>query len=85
MGVKSLPIIIEQLTNAGRDITTPAALIRKGTQPDQQVYRGTLANLEALVAQYNVKPPTLIMIGDVVNTFEPEQLNGLGYLAPATD
>ena len=85
MGVKSLPIIIEQLTNAGRDITTPAALIRKGTQPDQQVYRGTLANLEALVAQHNVKPPTLIMIGDVVNTFEPEQLNGLGYLSPVSD
>ena len=80
--VKSLPIIVEQLTKAGRDITTPAALIRKGTQPDQQVFKGTLENLESLVIEHNVKPPTLIMIGDVVNTFEPKQLTGLGYLTP---
>ena len=82
MGVKSLPIIIEQLHKAGRDLSTPAALIRKGTQPDQQVFKGTLDNLVELVEKHQVKPPTLIMIGDVVNTFDSNHLNGLGYLTP---
>lgn len=81
MGVKNLPIIIEQLENAGRSSSTPAALIRKGTQPDQQVIKGTLHSLSELVATNHIKPPTLIVIGDVVNTFEDEQLKNVGYLA----
>lgn len=81
MGVKSLPIIIENLERAGRSSSTPAALIRKGTQPDQQVIKGTLHNLQELVEQNNIKPPTLIVIGDVVNTFNLDQLCHLGYLS----
>ena len=82
MGVKSLPIITQQLVNAGRSLTTPAALIHKGTTPEQKVYHGTLQSLETIVNEYNVKPPTLIVIGDVVNTFNATQLAGIGYLAP---
>lgn len=83
MGVKSLPIITKQLIDAGRREQTPAALIHKGTTPEQQLYRGTLANLNEIVEQHNVKPPTLIVIGDVVDTFSPEQLTNLGYLSPS--
>ena len=82
MGVKSLPIITEQLINAGRSAQTPAALIHKGTTPEQQIYRGTLSSLADVVKQHKVKPPTLIVIGDVVNTFEQQQLTNLGYLSP---
>lgn len=80
MGVKSLPIIIKQLEKAGRSDQTPAALIRKGTQPDQQVFIGTLHSLNDLVKKHKITPPTLIVIGDVVNTFDPEQLRNVGYL-----
>lgn len=82
MGIKSLPIITEQLIKAGRDANTPAALIRKGSRADQQVVRGNIANLAELVAIHNIKPPSLIVIGDVVDTFQSEQLKNLGYLAP---
>lgn len=82
MGVKSLPIITEQLINAGRLPSTPAALIRKGTTPEQQVFKGQLSNLNDIVIQHQVKPPTLIVIGDVVNTFDDKQLTQLGYLSP---
>lgn len=82
MGIKSLPIITEQLIHAGRSKNTPAALIRKGTHSDQQVVIGTLENLADLVKRHNIKPPSLIIIGDVVNTFNGEQLQNLGYLAP---
>lgn len=82
MGVKSLPVITKQLNKAGRSSNTPAALIHKGTTPEQKVYRGCLESLEDIVEKYQVKPPTLIVIGDVVNTFNVNQLAGIGYLAP---
>jgi len=82
MGVKSLPIITKQLIEAGRSPTTPAALIRKGTTPEQEVYRGSLETLCHLVEQHQVKPPTLIVIGDVVETFGSCQLSNIGYLSP---
>ena len=82
MGVKSLPIITQQLIDAGRHKTTPAALIHKGTTPEQRVYKGCLSSLNALVERHNVKPPTLIIIGDVVNTFKDNQLANQGYLSP---
>lgn len=81
MAIKSLPIITAQLIKAGRSKSTPAALIRKGTHSDQQVIKGTLNNLDDLVKLHNIKPPSLIIIGDVVNTFNAEQLQNLGYLS----
>ncbi|MCP4985283.1 MAG: uroporphyrinogen-III C-methyltransferase [Colwellia sp.] len=83
MGIKSLPIITAQLIKAGRDKQTPAALIRKGTHQDQQVVTGCLANLTELVALHNIKPPSLIVIGNVIDTFQSEQLTNLGYLSPS--
>ena len=82
MGIKSLPIITQQLINAGRSENTPAALIRKGTHATQQVVKGDLATLEALVKLHNIKPPSLIVIGQVINTFAASQLKNLGYLKP---
>ena len=82
MGIKSLPIIIKQLVDAGRSKNTPAALIRKGSHADQQVVKGSLETLESLVALHHIKPPSLIVIGDVVNTFADAQLKNLGYLSP---
>ena len=82
MGIKSLPIITKQLIMAGRSSKTPAALIRKGTRQDQQVIKGCLSTLEGLVTLHNIKPPSLIIIGDVVDTFSADKLNNLGYLSP---
>ncbi|NQZ22864.1 MAG: uroporphyrinogen-III C-methyltransferase [Colwellia sp.] len=82
MGIKSLPLISQQLMAAGRQGSTPAALIHKGTSPKQQVYRGTLDKLNDLVALHNIKPPTLVVIGDVINTFDEKSLANLGYLSP---
>jgi uroporphyrin-III C-methyltransferase len=82
MGIKSLPIISQQLMLAGRKGSTPAALIYKGTNPEQQVYRGTLEKLNDLVELHKIKPPTLVVIGDVINTFNEKNLVNLGYLSP---
>ncbi|WP_448569021.1 uroporphyrinogen-III C-methyltransferase [Thalassotalea ganghwensis] len=82
MGVKSLPTICEQLIAAGRDKNTPAAVIYKGTTPEQKLYRGCLISLPELVEKHQVKPPSLIIIGGVVETFDEKQLTNLGYLSP---
>lgn len=83
MGIKSLPLITKQLIKSGRSKSTPAALIRKGTHSDQQVVKGSLETLAALVKLHNIKPPSLIVIGDVINTFADVQLKNIGYLAPS--
>ncbi|MBL0711847.1 MAG: uroporphyrinogen-III C-methyltransferase [Colwellia sp.] len=80
MGINTLPKIAEQLIKHGRNANTPAALIRKGTQPEQKTYRGTIGTLTALVAEHNITPPTLIVIGDVVNQLTSKQLSIPGFL-----
>lgn len=80
MGINTLPTITEQLIKHGACPSTPAALIRKGTQPEQRVYRGQLRHLSALVEQHNIKPPTLIVIGKVVNQLTENQLEIPGFL-----
>lgn len=80
MGINTLPKIASKLIKHGKKPDTPAALIYKGTQPEQQVFRGRLDTLEAIVAEHNIKPPTLIVIGDVVNQLTKKQLTSPGLL-----
>jgi uroporphyrin-III C-methyltransferase len=80
MGINTLPSITEQLIKHGRDKNTPAALIRKGTQPEQQIFRGTLSSLADLAAEHKIAPPTLIVIGDVVNQLTDIALTTPGFL-----
>ncbi|MGV6815991.1 MAG: siroheme synthase CysG [Thiotrichales bacterium] len=66
MGLQSVGIICEQLIAHGRSQETPAALVEKGTRPDQKVYLGDLSSLPELVASNKISPPTLIIVGEVV-------------------
>lgn len=67
MGLGTLPIICEQLIAHGLPASMPAALIERATQPGQRCVTGTLGDLPALAQSTGVKPPTLIMIGNVVS------------------
>ncbi|MCF8026325.1 MAG: uroporphyrinogen-III C-methyltransferase [Desulfobacteraceae bacterium] len=66
MGVKNLPNIARRLREAGMDKNTPAALVRWGTTPVQQTVTGTLETIYENVRQAGLKPPCIIVIGDVV-------------------
>lgn len=78
MGLKGLPLIAQHLMTHGRSPDTPAALVQKGTTPEQRVFTGTLATLPEIVEREEIKAPTLIIVGEVValhdklNWFEPE-------------
>ena len=64
MGLHALPLICAKLVEHGLAASTPAALIEQGTSAEQQVYTATLADLPTLANK--AKPPTLIVVGEVV-------------------
>ena len=64
MGVGQLPEIVAKLTRHGRSPLTPAAVIRWGTRAEQEVVTGTLADLADKCR--GMKPPALIVVGEVV-------------------
>ncbi|WP_027468112.1 siroheme synthase CysG [Deefgea rivuli] len=66
MGVAQAGYIAEQLIAHGRASNTLVAIIERATTPQQRVITGTLANLAALIEQHQIKPPALLIIGDVV-------------------
>ena len=79
MGLQGLEDICINISKHGLDSTTPAALIMQGTTANQKVIIGNLDTLPELVKQHDVKPPTLVIIGDVVKLhyklhwFNPEK------------
>ena len=48
----------------------PIALVQKATTRQQKVLIGTLETMPDLVDKARIKPPTLIIIGEVVNLHE---------------
>ena len=66
MGMTNLALIAEQLTANGRDPQTPVAVIRWGTTPQQQTVTATLADVVQKVAEAGLKPPAVIVVGEVV-------------------
>jgi len=66
MGVSTLPSIVEALIRGGRSKDTPIAVIEKGTTSKQRVTTGVLADIVAKVNRTKVKPPAVIVVGEVV-------------------
>ena len=69
MGLENVQRICESLISHGREPSTPAALIEKGTTPDQRVFIGDLTSLPGLIEENSVKAPTLIVVGEVVSLY----------------
>ncbi len=67
MGVTGLETISRELQAAGLSGDTPAALIYRATWPNEKAHKGTLATLPEVARTHKVKPPTLIVIGTVVD------------------
>lgn len=71
MGVKNLPLIAGALIAHGRDPSTPVAVIERGLRRDQRVTVGPLDEIAALAAEHHVRPPAVIVIGGVVELYDP--------------
>lgn len=70
MGLAALDEICHQMVAHGLPESTPAAVVRHATLPDQQVVTGTLANLPRLVRDAALSSPALIVVGEVVTLHE---------------
>ncbi len=66
MGLRGLPEICRELIGHGMDRHTPAALIARGTLPDQQVVVASIDALAQTVADGQLHGPTTVIIGRVV-------------------
>jgi uroporphyrin-III C-methyltransferase len=66
MGVRNLPNILKALFKAGYKENMPIALIQQGTTKQQKTITGTLKNILVRAKKAAVKPPALIIVGNVV-------------------
>ena len=66
MGVGRLAEISAGLISAGRSPNTPVACVRWGTVPEQRTVTGTLEDIADRVAEAGLKPPAIIVVGEVV-------------------
>ncbi|MBL8341031.1 MAG: uroporphyrinogen-III C-methyltransferase [Rubrivivax sp.] len=78
MGLSGLATIAAQLMVHGLPAHWPAAVVSKGTLPEQRVVRATLATLADEAARARLSSPCLTIVGEVVRL--REQLDW--YIAP---
>ncbi len=70
MGIIGLKVLCRGLIARGLPETMPAALVQQGTTHEQKVYIGDLGTLPEIPKQHDIKPPTMIIIGEVVKLHE---------------
>jgi uroporphyrinogen III methyltransferase/synthase len=70
MGLGRLAEIVERLVEGGRAPETPAAVVSRGTLPDQRVVGAELGRIPAVVAAADLPGPALLVVGDVVRLSE---------------
>lgn len=86
MGVKNIAQITESLMAHGKSPQTPAALIRRGTTPQQEIIAAPLADIAALAQAAAFAAPAILVVGKVVDLretlqwFEKKPLSGKGVV-----
>jgi len=80
MGLENVERICASMKAHGRAADTPAALIEKGTTSEQRVFIGDLDSLPGIIAEHEVRAPTLILVGEVVALH-----NKLGWYKPGAE
>jgi len=70
MGLHSVPIICKELIAHGMRSDMPVALIQQGTTENQRVFIEQLSTLPDFMGKEDVKPPTIIIVGEVVSLHE---------------
>jgi len=66
MGLHGAPTLCKEMVAHGLPASTPVALVEQGTTPQQRVFIATLDSLLDVINNEDIKPPTLIIVGEVV-------------------
>jgi uroporphyrinogen III methyltransferase/synthase len=67
MGVDNLQAILKSLVEGGCNTETPVAIVERGTTKHQRVTVGTVQTMTAQAVERRIKPPAVIIVGEVVN------------------
>ena len=67
MGIGNLAYVVDQLIKNNKPPSTPAAVITHGTTNRQRCVTGTLQDIVAKVKSEDLKPPSVVIVGDVVH------------------
>ncbi len=66
MAVERIGSVVSELLRYGRSPDTPVSVIADGTLPTQRTINSTLEQVERLVAKEGVRPPAIVVVGEVV-------------------
>ena len=72
MGLSAAGGIADALIAHGCPAQTPVAVIYHGTRPDQKVLIATLETLAQKINAGGLKPPALLIVGEVVRLYRPD-------------
>lgn len=70
MGIKNIESLTQKLIENGRDPSTPTAVIRWGSRPDQKTIISSLSDIAKLIKHDDIRPPAVMIVGDVVKIRE---------------
>ncbi|MDQ3615555.1 MAG: uroporphyrinogen-III C-methyltransferase [Actinomycetota bacterium] len=73
MAVENLSAIAARLLDGGRKAETPVAVIAEGTMPGERRLFSTLGEIADDVERDPVRPPAIVVVGDVVAVSNPER------------
>jgi uroporphyrin-III C-methyltransferase / precorrin-2 dehydrogenase / sirohydrochlorin ferrochelatase len=66
MAVERIGAVAAELLGHGRNPDTPVSVIADGTMPTQRTINSTLEQVEGAVRREGIRPPAIIVVGDVV-------------------
>ncbi len=66
MSATSAEVWAKALLQAGKSPETPVIIVRRCTWPDQQTVRCTLATVVEVIAEHELRPPAVVLIGEAV-------------------
>jgi uroporphyrin-III C-methyltransferase / precorrin-2 dehydrogenase / sirohydrochlorin ferrochelatase len=85
MAVENAALIADALVAGGRSPATPVAVVCDGTMPGERTVLSTLGDLATDLSAGQVRPPAIIVVGDVVAVAHPEAFGGrVGRAAPVS-
>jgi uroporphyrin-III C-methyltransferase / precorrin-2 dehydrogenase / sirohydrochlorin ferrochelatase len=67
MAVQRIGAVAAELLRHGRNPDTPVFVIADGTMPTQRTINSTLEQVEGMVTREGIRPPAIVVVGDVVN------------------
>jgi uroporphyrin-III C-methyltransferase/precorrin-2 dehydrogenase/sirohydrochlorin ferrochelatase len=73
MSVENAPAIAAALVMGGRDTATPVAIVCDGTMPGERTVLTTLGTIGEDIETEQVRPPAIIVVGDVVAVAHPQR------------